>query len=160
MTPSDCGEDMGRRTILFIDEIHRFNKAQQDAFLPLRRAWRHYPHRRRRPPRTLPLRRRRRCFPAPASTLCAALTVPEIVTLLQTRSAVWWASQAPEELLEQIAIYSNGDARQAYNTLEVVAAASAGKRADPRRRRRRHEPQNAALRQGRRRALQRDFRAA
>src|SRR5499427_4651411 len=24
----------GRRTILFIDEIHRFNKAQQDAFLP------------------------------------------------------------------------------------------------------------------------------
>ena len=25
---------MGRRTIVFIDEIHRFNKAQQDAFLP------------------------------------------------------------------------------------------------------------------------------
>ncbi len=25
---------MGRRTIMFIDEIHRFNKAQQDAFLP------------------------------------------------------------------------------------------------------------------------------
>src|SRR5258707_10888460 len=25
---------LGRRTILFIDEIHRFNKAQQDAFLP------------------------------------------------------------------------------------------------------------------------------
>ena len=25
---------IGRRTILFIDEIHRFNKAQQDAFLP------------------------------------------------------------------------------------------------------------------------------
>ncbi len=27
----------GRRTILFVDEIHRFNKAQQDAFLPLDR---------------------------------------------------------------------------------------------------------------------------
>src|SRR5205823_8594771 len=25
---------IGRRTIVFIDEIHRFNKAQQDAFLP------------------------------------------------------------------------------------------------------------------------------
>ena len=25
---------MGRRTLIFIDEIHRFNKAQQDAFLP------------------------------------------------------------------------------------------------------------------------------
>src|SRR4029077_15409319 len=24
----------GRRTILFVDEVHRFNKAQQDAFLP------------------------------------------------------------------------------------------------------------------------------
>ena len=27
-------QDLGRRTILFVDEIHRFNKAQQDAFLP------------------------------------------------------------------------------------------------------------------------------
>src|SRR3546814_4867181 len=25
---------MGRRTILFVDEVHRFNKSQQDAFLP------------------------------------------------------------------------------------------------------------------------------
>jgi putative ATPase len=24
----------GRRTILFVDEVHRFNKSQQDAFLP------------------------------------------------------------------------------------------------------------------------------
>ncbi len=31
---------------------------------------------------------------------------------------------ATDELLEQIAIYSNGDARQAYNTLEAAAAAS------------------------------------
>src|SRR5213075_387664 len=28
------GLQMGRQTILFVDEIHRFNKAQQDAFLP------------------------------------------------------------------------------------------------------------------------------
>ena len=27
-------ESSGRRTILFVDEVHRFNKAQQDAFLP------------------------------------------------------------------------------------------------------------------------------
>ena len=33
---------------------------------------------------------------------------------------------APDELLEQIAIYSNGDARQAYNTLEAAAAAAPG----------------------------------
>ena len=36
----------GRRTILFVDEIHRFNKAQQDAFLPEGRIGRHRPHRR------------------------------------------------------------------------------------------------------------------
>jgi putative ATPase len=28
------GKKAGRRTILFVDEVHRFNKAQQDAFLP------------------------------------------------------------------------------------------------------------------------------
>lgn len=27
--------DAGRRTILFVDEVHRFNKSQQDAFLPI-----------------------------------------------------------------------------------------------------------------------------
>ncbi len=26
--------ELGRRTVLFVDEVHRFNKAQQDAFLP------------------------------------------------------------------------------------------------------------------------------
>ena len=26
--------DSGRRTVLFLDEVHRFNKSQQDAFLP------------------------------------------------------------------------------------------------------------------------------
>jgi putative ATPase len=31
---ADFRRATGRRTILFIDEIHRFNKAQQDAFLP------------------------------------------------------------------------------------------------------------------------------
>ena len=34
MTQAERMSIMGDRTILFIDEIHRFNKAQQDAFLP------------------------------------------------------------------------------------------------------------------------------
>ncbi len=33
-TAQDRRRRMGRRTIVFVDEIHRFNKAQQDAFLP------------------------------------------------------------------------------------------------------------------------------
>ena len=34
MSSAEKGRRLGRRTILFVDEIHRFNKAQQDAFLP------------------------------------------------------------------------------------------------------------------------------
>src|SRR5215813_5135074 len=34
MAAAERAKRHGRRTILFIDEIHRFNKAQQDAFLP------------------------------------------------------------------------------------------------------------------------------
>ena len=36
----------GQRTVLFIDEIHRFNKAQQDAILPSRRGRHRHPDRR------------------------------------------------------------------------------------------------------------------
>ena len=34
MADAEKARRMGRRTVVFIDEIHRFNKAQQDAFLP------------------------------------------------------------------------------------------------------------------------------
>src|SRR3989442_1911714 len=34
MADAEKARHYGRKTILFIDEIHRFNKAQQDAFLP------------------------------------------------------------------------------------------------------------------------------
>ena len=34
MAQAETTRLLGRKTILFIDEIHRFNKAQQDAFLP------------------------------------------------------------------------------------------------------------------------------
>ena len=35
MRQADAQASTGRRTIVFVDEIHRFNKAQQDAFLPV-----------------------------------------------------------------------------------------------------------------------------
>src|ERR1051325_3383639 len=113
----------GRRTILFIDEIHRFNKAQQDAFLPyvesgdiiLIGATTENPS-----------------FEVNAALLSRSrvyalrgLTVPELVTLLKRALPVLNLT-ASEDLLEQIAIYANGDGRQAYNTLEAAAAASQG----------------------------------
>ncbi len=111
----------GRRTILFIDEIHRFNKAQQDAFLP-------YVERgdiiligatTENPSFEVnsALLSRSRVY------LLRSLTVPEVVTLLKRALPVLNLTAA-DDLLEQIAIYSNGDARQAYNALEAAAAAS------------------------------------
>ncbi len=99
---------LGRRTILFVDEIHRFNKAQQGATTE------------------------NPSFEVIAALLSRsrvyalhAFTVPEIVTMLQRALPVLHL-RASDELLEQIGIYSNGDGRQAYNTLEAAAAASSG----------------------------------
>jgi putative ATPase len=126
---------LGRRTILFIDEIHRFNKAQQDAFLPyvesgdiiLIGATTENPS-----------------FEVNAALLSRskvfalrALTVPEIVELLKRaledreRGLGDRGVTAASELLEQIAIISNGDARSAYNTLEGAVAAATGPELTP-----------------------------
>ncbi len=126
---------LGRRTILFIDEIHRFNRAQQDAFLPyvesgdiiLIGATTENPS-----------------FEVNAALLSRskvfslrALTVPEIAGLLaralsdRERGLGDRGITAAPELLEQIAIISNGDARVAYNTLEAAVAAATGTELTP-----------------------------
>jgi putative ATPase len=113
----------GRRTILFIDEIHRFNKAQQDAFLP---------YVERGDIILIGATTENPSFEVNAALLSRskvfnlrALTIPEIVTLLERALPMVHVSATPD-LLEQIAIASNGDARNAYNTLEAAAAASPG----------------------------------
>ena len=114
---------LGRRTILFIDEIHRFNKAQQDAFLP---------YVERGDIILIGATTENPSFEVISALLSRSrvyalrgLTVPEIVGLLQ-RALPVVNLQASDDLLEQIAIYANGDARQAYNTLEAAGAASSG----------------------------------
>src|SRR3984893_4003301 len=108
----------GRKTLVFVDEIHRFNKAQQDAFLPyvekgdiiLIGATTENPS-----------------FEVVSALLSRskvyalrALSMDEIVMLLE-RGLKALELGAPRELLEQIAIYANGDARTAYNILESAA---------------------------------------
>src|ERR1700758_349432 len=105
----------GRRTIVFIDEVHRFNKAQQDAFLPHVEAGNI----------TLigattenpsfeviaPLLSRTRVY-----TL-QALSTEEIVGLLgraladKERGYGTERIETPEGVLEKIATFANGDAR-------------------------------------------------
>ncbi len=132
MAEAERRRRLGRRTVLFIDEIHRFNKAQQDAFLPyvekgdiiLIGATTENPS-----------------FEVIAALLSRTkvhalrpLTVDELVALLEralsdpVRGLGGDGFEASRELLEQIAIYANGDARSAYNLLELAAAASPEKR--------------------------------
>lgn len=108
----------GRRTVLFVDEIHRFNKAQQDAFLP---------YVERGDIILIGATTENPSFEVVSALLSRskvyalrALTTEEIMVLLE-RALKALEVAAPRELLEQIAIYSNGDARTAYNVLELAA---------------------------------------
>ena len=110
---------LGRRTILFIDEIHRFNKAQQDAFLP---------YVERGDIILIGATTENPSFEVNAALLSRskvymlrALSTEEIVVLLRRALPVVGAT-ATDEVLEQIATAANGDARSAYNTLEVAAS--------------------------------------
>ncbi|HYA15895.1 MAG TPA: replication-associated recombination protein A [Bryobacteraceae bacterium] len=110
---------LGRRTILFIDEIHRFNKAQQDAFLP---------YVERGDIILIGATTENPSFEVNAALLSRskvymlrALTAEEVVVLLRRALAVIHA-QASDQVLEEIATASNGDARAAYNTLEAAAS--------------------------------------
>src|SRR2546423_11163303 len=91
---------LGRRTILFVDEIHRFNKAQQDAFLP---------YVERGDIILIGATTENPSFEIIAALLSRsrvyalrALTVPEIVLLLK-RGIADLGVEAPDGLLEQIA---------------------------------------------------------
>ncbi len=123
MADAERLSQLGRRTILFVDEIHRFNKAQQDAFLP---------YVERGDIVLIGATTENPSFEVNAALLSRskvymlrALTEEEIVVLLRAALPVVSAS-ASDAALEQIALSSNGDARSAYNTLEAAAAASGG----------------------------------
>jgi putative ATPase len=119
-----------RRTILFVDEIHRFNKAQQDAFLP---------------------------FVETGTVILIGATTEnpsfEIIPALLSRCRVYRLERIaeaelvellrralrdrerglgslgvefPDELLRVVAAQSQGDARAALNTLELTVQTAAG----------------------------------
>jgi putative ATPase len=128
MADAEKARRFGRRTVLFIDEIHRFNKAQQDAFLP---------YVERGDIILIGATTENPSFEVVSALLSRAkvyalraLTVSEVVALLRRaiedpdRGLGALNVRASDDLLEQIAIYANGDARSAYNILELTAAAS------------------------------------
>ena len=128
MAAAEHARRAGRRTIVFVDEVHRFNKAQQDAFLPHVEAGNI----------TLigattenpsfeviaPLLSRTRVY-----TL-QPLSTEEILALLRRavadkeRGLGTGKLDFAEGILERIAVFADGDARAAYNTLELLARAA------------------------------------
>jgi putative ATPase len=116
---------MHSRTIIFIDEIHRFNKAQQDAFLPYveRGAIRLIGATTENPSFEIISALLSRC----RVYVLEPLSEEQIVALLRRaladkeRGLGAMELTADEDALEMIAGYSSGDCRNAYNTLEVAA---------------------------------------
>lgn len=124
MERAEEGRRMGLRTLLFVDEIHRFNKAQQDAFLPfvekgsivLIGATTENPS-----------------FEVNAALLSRCkvfvlqpLTEDEITALLRRaltdeRGLAEQHVSISDDLLRRIAVFANGDARSALSTLEMAA---------------------------------------
>ena len=125
MVEAEKAAGFGSRTILFIDEIHRFNKAQQDAFLP---------YVERGTIRLIGATTENPSFEITAALLsrcCVytlqALTQDQLLGLLRNaltdedRGLGSLHLTADDAALNMIASYSSGDARYSYNALEVAA---------------------------------------
>ena len=131
MADAERAKQYGTRTIVFIDEIHRFNKAQQDAFLP---------HVEKGNIRLIGATTENPSFEIISALLSRSrvyvlkpLTEDQIVLLLkraladEERGLGAMKLRASEEVLRKIASYSSGDARSAYNVLEVAATLARGR---------------------------------
>ena len=116
--------ELGRRTILFVDEIHRFNKAQQDAFLPRVEAGDIV---------LIGATTENPSFEVNAALLSRSkvfvlrpLTPEETSTILRRalddpERGLGAATTADDDALAAIAHHANGDARVALNLLELAA---------------------------------------
>ena len=127
MADADKARQYGTRTIVFVDEIHRFNKAQQDAFLPYVESG---------AIRLIGATTENPSFEIISALLSRTrvyvlnpLTDEQIVMLLRRalgdreRGLGDMELKVSDSVLEKIASYSSGDARSAYNVLEIAAKA-------------------------------------
>ncbi len=130
MADAERARQYGTRTIVFIDEIHRFNKAQQDAFLP---------HVEKGNIRLIGATTENPSFEIISALLSRSrvyvlkpLSEDQIVLLLrraledEDRGLGNLKLRAADEVLQKIAAYSSGDARSAYNVLEVASTLALG----------------------------------
>ena len=125
MADAERARQYGTRTIVFVDEVHRFNKAQQDAFLPYveKGSIRLIGATTENPSFEIISALLSRC----RVYILKPLSEEQIVELLQRalkdeeRGLGDLHLEADETALRKIAAYSSGDARSAYNVLDVAA---------------------------------------
>lgn len=123
MAKAELGRQVGLRTLVFVDEIHRFNKAQQDAFLPyvekgsiiLIGATTENPSFEI----NAALLSRCRVF------VLQALTEDDLTELVKNaltnpKGFGYLNIEISDELVHAIAVFANGDARTALNVLEMA----------------------------------------
>ncbi len=126
MSDADRARQYGTRTIVFVDEIHRFNKAQQDAFLP---------HVEKGSIRLIGATTENPSFEINGALLSRCrvyvlkpLAEDQIVSILRRalidsdRGLGKMRLEASDDALRKIASYSSGDGRSAYNVLEVASS--------------------------------------
>ncbi len=131
MVEAEKAAGFGSRTILFVDEIHRFNKAQQDAFLP---------YVERGTIRLIGATTENPSFEINAALLSRCrvytlqgLTEAQVIGLLERaladteRGLGSSGISADDEALATIAAYASGDARNALNALDVAARLAEGR---------------------------------
>ncbi|MBP3426658.1 MAG: replication-associated recombination protein A [Clostridia bacterium] len=123
MQQAEEGRLLGGRTIVFVDEIHRFNKAQQDAFLPFveKGSIILIGATTENPSFEINSALLSRC----KVFVLQALSTQEIVSLLRRalsdpRGFGGQQVHISDQMLEAVAVFSGGDARSALSTLEMV----------------------------------------
>ena len=125
MADAEKAKQFGTRTIVFVDEIHRFNKAQQDAFLP---------HVEKGNIRLIGATTENPSFEIISALLSRCrvyvlkpLTEEQIIVLVKRaladseRGLAQLNVTASDEILARIATFVSGDARSAYNILEIAS---------------------------------------
>ncbi|WP_201307095.1 replication-associated recombination protein A [Companilactobacillus farciminis] len=122
MKEAELNREMGQKTIVFIDEIHRFNKAQQDAFLPFveKGSITLIGATTENPSFEINSALLSRCKVFVLKSLTRDDLVELLKNTLNNPKAFKKEVDIQDDTLQLIAAYANGDARVALNTLEMA----------------------------------------
>ena len=120
---AQLAQAQGRRTLVFVDEVHRFNKSQQDAFLP---------HVESGLFTFIGATTENPSFEVNSALLSRAavyvlqaLTAEDLKKIVASAQTLQGLPAIEDVAIERLVAYADGDARRLLNTLETLAVAAA-----------------------------------